>query len=623
MFKSLKFRMNIGFMTIIFIAVLLVGRAASIYSMEESKRNFESHARRQMRTLAAMTDFFYDEVRNDIDQLAGAPVVRGEDSDIRRYATSGKGNETPPSSKGGSERGIYELFEYYAMYHPGTLRVCMATENAEYVQWPGADVASDFDPRAQQWYAKGMRAAGRVVEMEPYLELSTGEIVVRFVRSFKNMDGDSYGVVAIDISMRRLAILLARKVIAESGRVMMIHKSGIALTDLAFPESDLKSVSELGIEGFERMFEPYALFSATIDGEKHILNSVRSDATGWIFAAVAREKDVSSATRAIQKMLLLVSIGVGLVSVILIIVFSSVLTEIVRTQEAQIRESEMRHRIIFEKSPLGMIRFSDDGEILDCNDKFVELMGSTRERLIGFNTARRSSPEMREKIRIALEGEPSVYENEYTSVNGGRTLYLRVVFNPIEPGKNPTGVIATLEDITEAKKAEAALRESEMRHRVIFEKSPLGLARFDREGVVTDCNQRYMEIMGTTRETLIGFDALRRSTPEVRERIEAALAGEPSVYEGEFTSVTGGRTFYMRAAFNPLESGRPSSGVIATVEDITERKTIEREVRANLEELERFSRLVVGREERMMQLKKEVNDFLIAQGDAPKYKIAD
>jgi len=623
MFKSLKFRMNIGFMTIIFIAVLLVGRAASIYSMEESKRNFESHARRQMRTLAAMTDFFYDEVRNDIDQLAGAPVVRGEDSDIRRYATSGKGNETPPSSKGGSERGIYELFEYYAMYHPGTLRVCMATENAEYVQWPGADVASDFDPRAQQWYAKGMHGAGRVVEMEPYLELSTGEIVVRIVRSFKNMDGDSYGVVAIDISMRRLAILLARKVIAESGRVMSIHKSGIALTDLAFPESDLKSVSELGIEGFERMFEPYALFSATIDGEKHILNSVRSDATGWIFAAVAREKDVSSATRAIQKMLLLVSIGVGLVSVILIIVFSSVLTEIVRTQEAQIRESEMRHRIIFEKSPLGMIRFSDDGEILDCNDKFVELMGSTRERLIGFNTARRSSPEMREKIRIALEGEPSVYENEYTSVNGGRTLYLRVVFNPIEPGKNPTGVIATLEDITEAKKAEAALRESEMRHRVIFEKSPLGLARFDREGVVTDCNQRYMEIMGATRETLIGFDALRRSTPEVRERIEAALAGEPSVYEGEFTSVTGGRTFYMRAAFNPLESGRPSSGVIATVEDITERKTIEREVRANLEELERFSRLVVGREERMMQLKKEVNDFLIAQGDAPKYKIAE
>ena len=623
MFTSLKFRMNAGFMSIIFVSVLLVGLAASMYSAKESLRNFESHARRQMSTLAAMTEFFYDEVRNDIDQLAGSPVLGGADPDMRRYALSGKGSEPPFSGSGGAEREIYELFEHYAMYHPGTLRVCMATEDAGYVQWPEADVAEDFDPRTQRWYAKGMRAAGRVVEMEPYLELSTGEIVVRLVRSFKNMDGASHGVAAIDISMRRLAILLSRKVIGESGRVMMIHTSGIALTDLAFPESDLKNVSELGIEGFERMFGPNALFSATIDGETHILSSVRSDATGWIFAAVAREKDVLSATRAIQKMLLLISIGVGLVSVILIIVFSSVLTEIVRTQEAHIRESEMRHRIIFEKSPLGMIRFSDDGEIMDCNDKFVELMGSTREKLMGFNTARRSSPEMREKIRVALEGEPSVYENEYTSVNGGRTLYLRVVFNPIEPGTNPTGVIATLEDITEAKKAEAALRESEMRHRVIFEKSPLGLARFDREGVITDCNQRYMEIMGATRETLIGFDALRRSTPEMCERIGAALAGEPSVYEGEFTSVTGGRTFFMRAAFNPLESGRRSSGVIATVEDITERKMIEREVRANLEELERFSRLVVGREERMIQLKREVNDFLVARGDAPKYKIVE
>ena len=502
MFTSLKFRMNAGFMSIIFVSVLLVGLAASMYSAKESLRNFESHARRQMSTLAAMTEFFYDEVRNDIDQLAGSPVLGGANPDMRRYALSGKGSEPPFSGSGGAEREIYELFEHYAMYHPGTLRVCMATEDAGYVQWPEADVAEDFDPRTQRWYAKGMRAAGRVVEMEPYLELSTGEIVVRLVRSFKNMDEASYGVVAIDISMRRLAILLSRKVIGESGRVMMIHTSGIALTDLAFPESDLKNASELGIEGFERMFEPNALFSATIDGEKHILSSVRSDATGWIFAAVAREKDVLSATRAIQKMLLLISIGVGLVSVILIIIFSSVLTEIVRTQEAHIRESEMRHRVIFEKSPLG-------------------------------------------------------------------------------------------------------------------------LARFDHEGVITDCNQRYLEIMGATRETLIGFDALRRSTPEMRERIGAALAGEPSVYEGEFTSVTGGRTFFMRAAFNPLESGRPSSGVIATVEDITERKMIEREVRANLEELERFNRLVVGREERMIRLKREVNDFLVARGDAPKYKIVE
>jgi len=128
--------------------------------------------------------------------------------------------------------------------------------------------------------------------------------------------------------------------------------------------------------------------------------------------------------------------------------------------ETALRHSESHHRIIFEKSPLGMIRFSEDGTILDCNEQFVQLMGSSREKLIGFNTARQSTPKMREVIHKALAGNTAVYENEYTSVTGDRTTHLRVVFNPIHPGRNPTGVIATLEDITERKQQDQALHEA-------------------------------------------------------------------------------------------------------------------------------------------------------------------
>jgi PAS domain S-box-containing protein len=125
--------------------------------------------------------------------------------------------------------------------------------------------------------------------------------------------------------------------------------------------------------------------------------------------------------------------------------------------EEELRENESRFRSIFEHSPLGLIRFGEDGTILDCNDKFVEMMGSSREKLIGFNSARQSSPEMKKAVRIALGGEPSVYESEYTSVTGGKTIFLRVSFNPVVPGQNPTGVIAVLEDVTERKRAEEDL----------------------------------------------------------------------------------------------------------------------------------------------------------------------
>jgi len=131
-------------------------------------------------------------------------------------------------------------------------------------------------------------------------------------------------------------------------------------------------------------------------------------------------------------------------------------TEHKRIEEA-LRISEYRHRIIFQNSPLGMILFDNEGTIVDCNEPFVRLMGSSRDKLIGFNTARQSTPSMRETIKKALAGEAAVFEDEYTSVTGGMTRFLRVVFNPISSQHTPTGVIATLEDITERKMIEEAL----------------------------------------------------------------------------------------------------------------------------------------------------------------------
>lgn len=124
-----------------------------------------------------------------------------------------------------------------------------------------------------------------------------------------------------------------------------------------------------------------------------------------------------------------------------------------------LRFSEQRHRIIFENSPLGMIHFDTEGAILDCNDKFAELMGSSKEALIGFNTARQSTREMQDAIKKALSGEVSEYEDYYTSVTGDKTSCLRVVFNPVNPGQSSTEVIATLEDVSDRKRAETIIEK--------------------------------------------------------------------------------------------------------------------------------------------------------------------
>ncbi|MFW5501562.1 MULTISPECIES: PAS domain-containing hybrid sensor histidine kinase/response regulator [unclassified Maridesulfovibrio] len=134
------------------------------------------------------------------------------------------------------------------------------------------------------------------------------------------------------------------------------------------------------------------------------------------------------------------------------------------------RQKDIDHyRLIFEFSPLAMIRFGKTGTIIDCNQKFIDLMGSSREKLIGFNTIAKTTPKMSAAVKQAVEGNTSEYEDIYTSVTGNKTTYIRAVFNPIEKGKNPTEVIATIEDISERKAVEEELARTEARFKIMAE----------------------------------------------------------------------------------------------------------------------------------------------------------
>jgi PAS domain S-box-containing protein len=160
------------------------------------------------------------------------------------------------------------------------------------------------------------------------------------------------------------------------------------------------------------------------------------------------------------------------------VVFTTFFRDITKRKEAErkLTESEAKHRTIFQNSPLGLILFNDEGFIVDCNDHFVELMGSKREQLIGFHTLKDATdPAVREGLGKAINGEQFDFEGAYTSSTGGKTRYLRIIYNPVSPDQLPTEVIATLEDISERIEMQQEMRESESRFRSLFEDSPISL----------------------------------------------------------------------------------------------------------------------------------------------------
>jgi PAS domain S-box-containing protein len=157
---------------------------------------------------------------------------------------------------------------------------------------------------------------------------------------------------------------------------------------------------------------------------------------------------------------------------------------------------------------------------------------------------------------------------------------------PIKKDEQVVGAVVTFMDITERKRAEEMLKESEetlreqtIQFRTIFKKSPVGILHFGKDGIVLDCNDRHAELMGSTRKKIIGMNLWKESrNDELRVAVSGALAGEQTVFEGEYTSVSGGRTIAIRSLFNPTEPGTSPTEVINTTEDITERKEMEAQI---------------------------------------------
>ncbi|XPV75019.1 MAG: PAS domain S-box protein [Desulfovibrio sp.] len=161
---------------------------------------------------------------------------------------------------------------------------------------------------------------------------------------------------------------------------------------------------------------------------------------------------------------------------------------------------------------------------------------------------------------------------------------------PIQRDGKLAGAVVTVIDISKRKKAEDRAKESEQRYRVLFENSPIGMVYFNTTGEIVECNDTFAELMGAPTEQLIGFNSLLNSTPPMQEAIKKALSGEQSEYENTYTSIVGGKTTYLHAVFNPVILDGEISAVIATTEDVYERKLVEDTQRIAREQAEAASR---------------------------------
>jgi PAS domain S-box-containing protein len=173
-----------------------------------------------------------------------------------------------------------------------------------------------------------------------------------------------------------------------------------------------------------------------------------------------------------------------------------------------------------------------------ANKAFLKYRGMDREQVIG-----RSVPEVlgkdvfervvRKNLDTCLKGEIVKYEMKYTYPEFGERDLL-VSYFPIEGPNGVNRVASVIQDITERKRTEDALRESEKRYRALFEGSRDAIYITVREGEIVDANQSMIDLFGYSREEIIGLNARKTYVyPEDRKKFQQEVEREGYVRDYE------------------------------------------------------------------------------------------
>ena len=312
---------------------------------------------------------------------------------------------------------------------------------------------------------------------------------------------------------------------------------------------------------------------------------------------------------------------VAITAAMLYLLISRSLAKLQKSNTA-LAASEARFRRIVESNMIGIIFWKSDGQIVDANDAFLKTVGYTREELLEgkINWFEMTPPEYRRQDDQASEerislGKSLTYEKEYIRADGTRACVLIGLATLSETEGVHTAFVL---DITERKRVEQALRESERRLREILENIKLAAVMFDPDGTLTFCNDFLLELTGWRIEEVIGRDWFDTFIPiEQRDVIRFTFdemlkkGASPAHIEYEIQTRSKERKII---SWSNTVSRDPRGQITSTIgigEDVTERRHFEEKLLSSYEDLRALSaHLQSVREEERVRIAREIHDVL-------------
>ena len=259
--------------------------------------------------------------------------------------------------------------------------------------------------------------------------------------------------------------------------------------------------------------------------------------------------------------------------------------------EEELRRSEEEFRSLFDLSAIGMAQVSPEGRYLRVNRKFCQMVGYSEHEMLQLTLHELTHPDDREvsaaRLNASFTGEPEEYSIEKRYVRkDGAIIWVQINWTVVpEAEGRRLRTVANVQDITERKRAEEALRAKEAQLRAILDHSAAVIFVKDLEGRYLRVNRQYEVLRGITEAEVKGKNDYDLYANEIADAVsandqEVIAADTPLQFEEQVAFADGRHDFISVKFLLRDESGRPYA-VCGIATDITERKQIEEALRTS------------------------------------------
>ncbi|MFQ6109658.1 MAG: PAS domain S-box protein, partial [Candidatus Aminicenantales bacterium] len=302
-----------------------------------------------------------------------------------------------------------------------------------------------------------------------------------------------------------------------------------------------------------------------------------------------------------------------------------------RRQEQRLQEAEKKFRDLTEKSLVG-VYLIQDYVFKYVNPRLAEIFGYTVDELIGKMGPKELTfpedwPIVEENFRRRLEGEAASINYEFRGMRKDKSLIFVEVYGSRTDYMGKPAVIGTLMDITERKRMEEYLRESEERYRTVFEGAAEGILVGD---VATKelryANPAICQMLGYTQDELTQMTVFdihpKDSVEHVIEEFEAQARGEKILAPNIPCLRKDGTIFYADIRTTSIIIGEKKYNV-GFFSNVTERKEREERLESSHRQMRDFTAyLQAAREDERTAIAREIHDELGQRLTALKMDLA-